>query len=300
MTVRTMISAWTVLAPDGDFEIKEVLGRKGTRSMDRVTALAVATAGRLLDDGSGGRIRGAGEETALVLGTDHSSAQSMVDFSRDTLTQAKPYFVDPGRFPNTVLNCAAAQCGIWHGLRGPNATVAGGRAAGLLALNYARRLQRSGRARAVLCGAAEELSPIRERLQEPAVLGEGCAMVLLEPAGEPGRHGRPELAEVLAVEFAVGGREELARCVARALEVSGETPDRVRAHISSGGDGEDVLSTPPPVRLDTSDLAGDLSAASAAFALVSALETPGLCLVTALDRDGIVGCALLRTQRGNL
>src|SRR5690348_7169424 len=61
-----------------DFDIRAVLGRKGTRSMDRVTALAVAAVGRLLDDGAGGRLVGVGEGTGLVLGTSTGSAQSMM------------------------------------------------------------------------------------------------------------------------------------------------------------------------------------------------------------------------------
>ncbi|GAA3808439.1 beta-ketoacyl synthase N-terminal-like domain-containing protein [Sphaerisporangium flaviroseum] len=359
--VRTMISGWSAVSPYGldradfaaglregrretavppgdggdapveraclvpGFDIREVLGRKGTRSMDRVTALAVATAGRLLRAPGGDRIPGIGAEAALVLGTNVAGAQSTVDFARDSLTKEKPYFVDPARFPNAVLNCAAAQCAIWHGLQGPNTTVSGGRASGLLALNYAMRLQRSGRAGPVLCGAAEEFSTARawfETLSEPdrppeAVLGEGCAMVLLEPYGRPGEHGRAEPAEVLAVEFGVHCEPEdvhatLASCVSRAFASTGESPDRLWAVAGSGGPGPEgsaeeavitgILGDRVPVRLRGTDLVGDTNAASAAFGLVALLAWAEnepvpygrTALVTAVDRDGVAGCALLR------
>ncbi|MGI5458720.1 beta-ketoacyl synthase N-terminal-like domain-containing protein [Streptomyces sp. CA-249302] len=181
------------LVPGGD--PRELLGRKGTRSMDRVTGLAVAAVGRLLDDGSGERIPGLEEDTGLVLGTSNGSVSSIMTFTRDSLTEERPYLVDPTRFPNTVMNCAAGQSAIRHGLRGPNVTIAGGRASALLALNHARRLQHCGHARSVVCGAAEEFSPERAWLdwharteQEPT-----------EAAGTPGvgeaaRTGQPPFA----------------------------------------------------------------------------------------------------------
>ncbi|HEY7482833.1 MAG TPA: beta-ketoacyl synthase N-terminal-like domain-containing protein [Streptosporangiaceae bacterium] len=355
---RTVISTWSAVSPYGldrsdftagvrderhasgplvpGFDIREVLGKKGTRSMDRITALAVAATGQLLTAPDGGRIDGAGDDTALVLGINISSAQSAMDFTRDSLVQDRPYFVNPAHFPNVVLNCAAAQCAIWHRLQGPNATISGGRAAGLLALGYALRLQRSGRATTVACGAAEEYSATRARLEhlaEPerpagALFGEGCAMVLLEPPGRPGASGRTELAEVLALEFGVHRgpadvRPVLAACLDRAFAAAGESPDRLWAVISSGGPDPtgtaedaalaDSLGAGAPVRLHTTDLVGDTYAASAAFGLAAALalavpepavreaavrEAGRTALVTAVDRDGVVGCALLRLPPG--
>ncbi len=361
---RTVISAWSAVSPFGlesadfatglrerrgasarnrdgrpapaeagwlvpGFGAREVLGRKGTRSMDRVTALAVAATERLLRDPGGQRIDGVGNDTAMVLGINISSAQSIMDFTRDTLVQEKPYFVDPARFPNVVLNCAAAQCAIWHRLQGPNATISGGRASGLLALSYARRLARSGRAGTVLCGAAEEFSAARawlETLSEPdrpgsAILSEGCAMVLLEPAGRPAGYRRTELAELLALEFGVyrgltGVQPALAGCLDRAFAAAPESSARLWAVISSGGPNlpgvaedaalADVLGDRVPVRLRTTDLVGDVGAASATFGLTAVLALAAqesaahgrTALLTAVDRDGVVGCALLRLTPG--
>jgi 3-oxoacyl-[acyl-carrier-protein] synthase II len=308
------------------FDARAELGPK-SGSMDRLTALSVVATGRLLDDGTGTRRDGVGAGTALVLGTNGGSVDSVVGFTGGSLRKSRPYLVDPMRFPNTVMNCAAAQSAIWHKLHGPNATIAAGRASGLLALRYALRLHRAGRAEVICCGAAEEYSTTRAWMEHHAVpngggrppLGEGCAMVLLEPAGRPARHGRAELAEILAMRFGVaeaaGVRPALAECVRRTLAAAGEVPERVWAAVSSGGadlpvEGEeaaltDVLGTGTPVRHSSSDLVGDTSAASALFALVEALALaagePGerrLALVTAVDRDGVLGCALLRLDAG--
>ncbi|GGW81770.1 3-oxoacyl-ACP synthase [Streptomyces lucensis JCM 4490] len=307
------------------FSVREALGRKGTRSMDRVTGLAVTAVGRLLgeDSAHSGEPVPDGSRVGLVLGTNTGSAQSMMDFTRDTFTEDKPFHVDPSRFPNTVMNCAAGQCAIWYGLKGPNLTVAAGRASGLQALNYGRRLLTSGRARSVLCGAAEEYSDARSWLEHhtrgaqdhPALLGEGCAMVRLVP-GEAVADGEG-LADLLRVETAVAGEQDvsgpLTRCVERALGRAGVDPAQVWAVAPSTPEGagataeRDVLRRlfpDGPRWLSQRELIGDTSAASAAFQIVSVLalaqDDPAasgrVAVITSVDRDGAVAVALLRLR----
>ncbi|WP_238433713.1 beta-ketoacyl synthase N-terminal-like domain-containing protein [Micromonospora tarensis] len=294
-----------------DFDIREVLGKKGTRSMDRVSALAVATVGELLAEAGDAAPPPAG--TGLVLGTTTGSAQSLMDFSRDSFTQAKPYFVDAARFPNAVMNCASGQCAIWHGLKGPNATVAGGRVAGLFALNYARRLLRAGRADAVLSGAVEEYSPARSWLdhhgrgddETATVLGEGCGVLLLTSTAA----AAGSLAEVLAVEFGTAPdsdyRQSLESCVRRALRRAGLDLADVWAVAPGGGDAErglldSLLPDDRVRRIDCAGLLGDAAAAAATFQILAVLSLADdgpagrVVLVTANDRSGLVGCALLR------
>jgi 3-oxoacyl-[acyl-carrier-protein] synthase II len=305
------------------FDVRTVLGKKGTRSMDRVTGLAVSAVGHLLDDAEGNRAVDTGPDTALVLGTTTGSVQSMMDFTRSSLTAEKPFYVDPASFPNTVMNCAAGQCAIWYQLKGPNTTIAGGRTAGLAALSYGRRLLASGRAEKVLVGAAEEYSNARSWLDfharggegTEALLGEGCAMVLLEPAETAGRYGAP-LAEVLAVESSVyldgdpapALRARIAGVLAQAgvdaadvwAAVASDSPDAAGAAESAvlaGSFGEDVRTRIPPM-----GLLGDTAAASVSFQLAAVLAVAGrdpsaagrLALISSVDRDSTVGCALIR------
>lgn len=317
--------------PDGTgcvvpgFDIRTVLGKKGTRSMDRVTGLTVTAVGALLDDGDRNRAVGTGEGAAFALGTTTGSAQSMMDFTRDSLTGDQPFFVDPARFPNTVMNCAAGQSAIWYRLKGPNATIAGGRTAGLHALNYSRRLLTSGRARTVLCGAAEEFSSARAWLErragdegdDPAgaPLGEGCAMLLVEPH-DPDDAAQPVLAELLAVELGVvldgDTRPALVSCLRSALRRAGVGTDQVVAVARSGAPGREgrgeaeavaeVLGAAGHADLTPTGLIGDTGAAAAAFqaaALLSyAADRPDTAagrigVITSVDRTGTVGCALL-------
>ncbi|WFB09323.1 3-oxoacyl-ACP synthase [Streptomyces sp. LX-29] len=325
-----------------DFDIKAVLGRKGTRSMDRATGLAVTALRHLLagggaaaegaDAAEGGRLAGVGEDTGLALGTSTGSAQSMMDFTRDSLVSERPFFVDPARFPNTVMNCAAGQSAIWHRLKGPNTTIAGGRATGLLALQYALRLQRAGRAGSVLCGAVEEFSAARAWLEwhtreaaadgaatDGGTLGEGAAVWLLEPAETAAGNGRRGLAEVAGLEFGFAAEAEQARgvltdTVRRLLERTGTAPGDVGLVADSQAPGalgtaeraalDEVFAGAAPRRLACADSIGDTYAASAAFqvAAVLALAETGetaagtVALVTSVDRDGVVGAALLRTR----
>ncbi|GIJ75559.1 beta-ketoacyl synthase N-terminal-like domain-containing protein [Virgisporangium ochraceum] len=293
------------------FDIVEQLGRKGTRSMDRVTGLAVTTVGQLVD--------GPGDGVALVLGTTTGSAQSIMDFTRDSLVAEKPFFVDPARFPNTVMNSATGRCAIRFGLTGPNTTVAGGRVSGLHALTYARRLLDSGRADTVLCGAVEEYSTERSWLEwhsrgpdEPdTVLGEGGVVVRLE---RPGPVPRPALAQILAVRCGVvvgdDVRPALHRCVRGALMAAGVSATDVWAALPGGAAGSDheaevlagFLPDAATVLPGVTSLIGDTSAAAATFQLAVALalarDTPDaagrVVLLTSTDRSGGVGCAVLR------
>ncbi|RSS80814.1 beta-ketoacyl synthase N-terminal-like domain-containing protein [Streptomyces sp. WAC06614] len=309
------------------FSVREVLGKKGTRSMDRVTGLAVAAAGALLDDSPRNRAVGTGEGAAFALGTTTGSAQSMMDFTRDSFTGEQPFFVDPARFPNTVMNCAAGQSAIWFRLKGPNATIAGGRTAGLHALNYSRRLLGAGRARTVLCGAAEEFSQARAWLEhhsgdQPAdgtpaapALGEGCAMLLVEPH-TPEDADQPVLAEVLAVELGVvldgDPGPALVACLRAALRRAGVAPSEVAAVARSGAPGREglreadavheVFGAVGPADLTPTGLIGDTGAAAAAFQAAALLsyaedrpaEAAGrIGVITSVDRTGTVGCALL-------
>lgn len=293
------------------FSPKEALGRKGTRSMDRVTGLAVSAVGTLLagtDTGPG--------PTGLVLTTTTGSAESMMEFTRSGLEADLPYQVEPSRFPNTVMNCAAGQCAIWHDLTGPNTTVAGGHAVGLHALTIARRLLATGRAERVLCGGVEEHSGAREAIETHAAgvaapLGEGCAVHVVERAGDVGP-GRRVLAEVLTVETGVAADGDLAAAlrlrVDRALrrvdpgEVWAVAPCGARG--PAGRHEAEVLDAllPGATRIPVAERLGDLSAASVPFQLAAVLATAEhdptaagrLAVVTAVEHTGAVACGLLR------
>ena len=314
------------IAPVPDFVTAEVLGRKGTRSMDRVSALAAAAADELLGADDRHREVATGERAALVLGTTAGSSTSMMDITRDTHTRAKPFHIDTPRIPNAIMNSSAAQCAIRHGLKGPNTTVAGGRAAGLFALRYALRLLSGGHARSVLCGGAEELTYDRGRLErqvageEPTALGEGSSLLLLEP-GAP--RDRPVLAEVLGVSlgvFPADGRDGQGRqgereardaaldaCLSRTLARAGVEPGELWAVSPAFGQREVRVDGHTPRTLpDGAEAWGDAGAAAAPFQIASVLAAAErdpaargrVAAVLSADRDHVLGCAVLRLADG--
>jgi 3-oxoacyl-[acyl-carrier-protein] synthase II len=304
----------------------ELLGRKGTRSMDRATALAVCAVAHLLHEDLECRDIGLDEATAVVLGTSTGSIDSIMSFVRESLTQDKPYLVDPARFPNTVMNCAAARSAIWHGLRGPNVTIAGARASALLALNHARRLLESGRAGGVVCGAVEEYSARRAWLawharadrKAPMLLGEGAAVVLLESAQA---RRRPAVAEVLAVEIGLAPAADdvkpaLGACLARARRTAGVSWEDLWAVAPSDAPGirgrhereaiTEFLGTRSSHEVSCMDVLGDTCSASGAFQICALLaraqhdaaSSGRSVLVTGVDADGVVGAAVFRISPG--
>lgn len=297
-----------------DFDVRARLGRKGTKAMDRGTGLALTAVADLIERVGEADVAQR-DDTGLVLGTSFGSTGSMMEFTRQSLTGERPWFVDPALMPYGVMNATAGQCAIWHGLRGPNATLAGGRGTALQSLRYARRLLHNDRAARVLVGAVEEYSRARAWLwhhslpRSGAALGEAAVMLLVERAGGP----RASLAEVLAVEtrVALGGdpTDALADSIRSALKAAGvdaEQVDLVSVSDAPGDEGDrerrtvgDLVGDRARTLPALGERIGETAAASAALqlaaVLVAAPEHRGqVALVTSVDRDGPVSCALLR------
>lgn len=295
-----------------DFDIPTLLGRKGTGSMDRTTALAVHTAGLLREHDGATPLD---ERTGVVLGTTSGSALTQLTFTAGSLTRRKPYFVDPAQMPFALMNSAAARSASWHGLTGPNSTLAAGRLSGIATLRYAGRLLRTGRASGVFAGAAEEYSGARALLERrtgnEARLGEGCAILLLRPASSGNRSA---VAEVVALDtrLATDGepRRALVECLRHSL--TGVTPDEVWGLAVSGMDTmeceavAEVLGTRVDRVVAPGRLIGDTGAATGMFGLASLFALADgsrdargrVAVATAVDRDGMVGCAVVRLLGG--
>ncbi|GAA1025462.1 MULTISPECIES: beta-ketoacyl synthase N-terminal-like domain-containing protein [Amycolatopsis] len=226
-----------------EFSARAELGRRGTGFFDRRTGLAVVACGRAIED-AGLDIGEDGHRTGLVLGTTVGSAQAAVDYAAETFTEDPPYLVNPALFPNTVLNGAAGQAAIRFGLRGVNATVAGGPVALLSSLRYSANVFRTGQADVLLAGAVEEFTPhsawLWAGLGGAGAPGEGAAVFVLRPAESLGH--RPD-AEILATAagFCPSGEDRvyaLADCARRALEQARVGAESVRTVASASGADE--------------------------------------------------------------
>jgi 3-oxoacyl-[acyl-carrier-protein] synthase II len=305
-----------------EFQVRNYLGRKGTSFFDRSTSLALIASDHALKDTGLVVTDDNRDQVGLVLGTTTGSIKSTSDYSRETLTQKRPYLVNPVLFPNTVMNCAAGQAAIWHRLKGVNATIAGGQLAGLTALRYASRTLRWGDAEALLVGAVEEFSPhtawATHLALDSATAGEGAVVFVVE-SGEAtaGTRRRPD-AEILAVELATVDPEQGAEavtagyteCITRALRTAGVTADELWAIApGSAGPGEaeeealdGVLGTARPTRLRVKELAGECHAAAGALQIAAVLAhhrgAPALdgrpALITSATAEGAFGAAVIR------
>ena len=202
-----------------DFAPESYLGKANLRPVDRTARLVIVAAHQAFAATGWTPELRQERDVGLVLGTMFGSVHTISAFDRRALV-AGPQYAKPFEFANSVINAAAGQTAIWHGLRGVNSTVAGGTAAGLQALCYAAEAIRTGRSDAVLAGGADELC--FESLygfrqtgllcggaegQEPCsipydarrngmVLGEGAGLLMLEEARAALQRGAPILAEI--------------------------------------------------------------------------------------------------------
>ncbi|MFI1366773.1 beta-ketoacyl synthase N-terminal-like domain-containing protein [Streptomyces griseochromogenes] len=305
-----------------DLDVREHLGRKGTKYLDRLTSFGLISTKEVLAGAQDGGSEGG--RTGVVLATNTGSVSTHSTLLYDTLTLDKPYLVNPGRFPNTVMNSTAGQIAIRNGLRGLNATVAGGQTASLLAFRHARLALALGRAERLLVGGVEELSAPAAWawhrtgvLRDGAALGEGAAVFTVQRE----RPGREALAELLACEtrFSPDPREYadgLADAIGRALGRSGVRPDEVDV-VSLGAVHQRGLERieergvrtalggglPGPVRV--ADVLGETYSASGAMQLAALLAlwrakppaTPVTALVTSVSWDGNAAALVVRGPR---
>ncbi len=307
-----------------DFDVRTHLGRKGTVFYDRCTALAVVACGAALRDADVTVDDSTRSRIGIVLGTTLGSFRSTSDYSRDTLVQDKPYQVNPGLFPNTVMNCAAGQAAIRFGLKGVNATVAGGRLAFHQALKYAANVIGHGYADTMLVGAVEEYSPHRAwatHLTAPGQVAGEAAVVFVVERAERWRRcsaGRP-LAKVLSVVTGFGAGtaadSALAGCVRGSLEAASASTSDVDV-VLTGSRSDDpteyMIATEAlgrqPQRWAMRGALGDCGAATCALGLGAVLarfyrsigtsrSAPETALLTARTADGGAAAALVARSR---
>lgn len=284
-------------------DVRAELGRKGTSTYDRNTALAIMCAQRVIDQAAVSDP----ESTAVVVGTTVGSLKSTSDYSKATLVEERPYHVNPILFPNSVMNCSAGQAGIRFGLRGPNATIAAGPMALHTTLRYATNLVRQGYANEVLTITAEEYTPHRawqanKTSTSPA--GEGAVAFRLRAQS----HENNPRFLATRTGFAPGARQlpALERCIGRVLEEAGVDPSDVATAAAGAAapgapDVEALARALPGARiLHTVEHFGDCGAATAALAAARVLTRTAdqhtsspYAVIVASDPDGSVGATLL-------
>jgi 3-oxoacyl-[acyl-carrier-protein] synthase II len=227
------------------------------------------------------------------------------------------------------MNCAAGQAAIRYGLKGVNATVAGGQLSTILALRYATMLIRLGHADTLLVSSVEEFSPqvawgshlTREQKKTEAVFGEGCVTFIVESAAAARAAGRTARAEILACVVSAYRElgdvaSKLAACIHQALLRAGVTGDQVEAVAGSMGENSPhdraeeegiclALGKVPERLLKVKPLLGECYSAAGAFQMATLLalgqqgrdQERQIALVTSVDHTGSLGCLIIRRRQ---
>lgn len=200
-----------------NFNPKEILGRKGLRTLDRNTLLTLSA---IQADLKEELEKLDSKEVGLTLGTVFGSFTSLSDY---TLTYLKEGFnaLNPMLFPNLVINSPASQGNIRFSLSHSSTTVSNGFTCGIDAVVYSADRIALGRENYSIAGGSEELSyeltvgyslnrwfspsnlprPL-DRKADGTLLGEGTALFLLEKPETARNRGTKPLATILGYNLA--------------------------------------------------------------------------------------------------
>lgn len=221
------------------------LGAKGHRTFDRLTKFLIAAAkGALIDAG----LKRDGEflldnlgtyDVGVCSATAYGSLDAIAELNRVAELE-DPRYINPQRFPNTVINAAAGYVSIWENLAAPNTTVVDGNCGSLDALLVADTHLRHRRGNAFVVGGGEVASePLMLALKKLGLMeqggldvGEGAAFFVAERLEDAEARGANILAEVVGYGAAFEPPESDALLVhgsARALS------DAIQQALSDAG-----------------------------------------------------------------
>jgi 3-oxoacyl-[acyl-carrier-protein] synthase II len=180
------------LAEVQDFDAAQYLGDKGLRNLDRATKMLVVAAKHALEDAglkqAGAFTSVAPERIGICAATAYGSLDSITEINRVAELE-HPRYLNPSRFPNTVINAAAGYVSIWEGLEGPNVTVVDGNCGGADAVLTAETHLACGRADALLVGGFEVLNePLYLAFEKLGIISEGASLSAPGAVASRGTH----------------------------------------------------------------------------------------------------------------
>lgn len=247
------------------FDANAHIGEKGHRNFDRLTKLLIVAGKQALEDAG---IKKDGEFVSTLRPDQVGICSSTAYGSLDSITELNlvaeledPRYINPARFPNTVINAAAGYVSIWEDLRAPNATIVDGNCGSIDAVLSCETHLLHRRADAFLVGGGDVLTePLYAAFRRLGAIAGGAAKWAPGEKGSQGLH-LGEGAAYLMVERT------------KDAEARGA---RVRAHLSGYGTAFD------PPRKEGRLL--HASASAVARAVSAALRDAGC---TAKDVDAV-------------
>ena len=259
--------------PEGGWDVDAIVSAKDQRKMDRFIPFALGAADQALAQ-AGWPVVGGDESalarTATVIASGIGGFGAIADAVRTTETRG-PQRLSPFTVPSFLVNLAAGQVSIRHGLKGPLGAPVTACAASVQALGDAARLIRAGEADIAVCGGSEaaidrvslggfaaaktlstgfnaapaQASRPFDAQRDGFVMGEGAGMLVIEALDHALARGAQPLAELVGYGTSAdayhitSGPEDgdgAARSMAAALAQAGLRADEVQhlnAHATS-------------------------------------------------------------------
>ena len=141
-----------------NFNAKDILVDVNLRDLDRASIL-LSCAVKLAIDDAGLKINENNtKETGIVTGTTFGSLYSISEFDKEAVRDG-PEYVNPSVFPSTVGNSPSSRASIIFNVKGLNSTVSTGMCAALDAVEYSAESLHFKRAKTIITGSVEVLSP---------------------------------------------------------------------------------------------------------------------------------------------
>lgn len=244
-----------------DFDPVEVLGKKGLRTKDNATKVLLGTFEISLKE----QMENTDEtdRPGICIGTAFGSVQSIGDFLSDSIVNGVGN-VNPQAFANTVINSPTGNANIRFIARNLSATVSTGFNAGIDSLIYSFDYLRRGYLKSIVAGGLEEISYYSilgiersgilstENTAKPfytnskgVVMGEGCALLLLQTEESVKQKGAKVIAELAGTgstfdsAAAQGNSNDIEagkQAILAACNEAGITPEKID-FVASGASG---------------------------------------------------------------
>ncbi|MGK6316453.1 beta-ketoacyl-ACP synthase II [Neorhizobium sp. DT-125] len=256
---------------DGGFDPDSVLAPKDQRKVDRFILFALAAAEEALTQA---RWKPVSEEdrlrTATIIASGVGGFPAITDAVR-TVDQKGPRRLSPFTIPSFLVNLAAGQVSIRHGLKGPLGAPVTACAAGVQAIGDAARMIRANEADIAICGGTEACmntvslggfaaaralstgfndtpalaSRPFDMLRDGFVMGEGAGILVIESLSHALARGAEPLAELVGygttadAHHVTSGPEDgsgAARAMQIAIKQAGISPHEIQhlnAHATS-------------------------------------------------------------------
>lgn len=211
-------------------DMQTALGDLNLRYVDKVSSLSMAAAWLALQDRGADIAGGFTDDAGLILGTEYGPLSSIHSFDMTSIEQGA-LFVNPGLFPNTVLNAPACQLGIRLSVAGPVYTICNGLTSGLDAIGMGYYYVRHGILPKVIAGAVDETGGIQSMIHKKTLpVGEACGFVILEGLPPRGKNGLENCVEIKGyqsenIDSQGNISSRLAELILRTLDMSGDLDD---------------------------------------------------------------------------